>query len=40
MKFLAAIITAMAASAAALGSQACVYFIIDEPAMPKSLIEK
>lgn len=40
MKFLAAILTALASGAATMGSQACLYFIMDEPKMPKSLLEK
>ena len=40
MKFFATILTALATVAASVGSQACSYWFLDEPKMPKSLLEK
>lgn len=40
MKFLADILAAMGAGAASMGTQGCLIWIIDEPKMPKCLIEK
>lgn len=38
MKFIAAVMAALATIVAGLGSQACVIFWIDEPEMPENLI--
>lgn len=40
MKFLAMILSALGAAAATIGTQGCIHFILDEPEMPKSLLEK
>lgn len=40
MKFISNILAALGASAASVGTQGCVVLIVDEPKMPKSLIEK
>lgn len=40
LKFFATILTALATIAASAGSQACLYWFLDEPKMPKSLLEK
>lgn len=39
MGFLASILKALGLGAANAGSQACVFWIIDEPECPKSLIK-
>lgn len=39
MNFLANILSAIGISSAATGSQACVFFYIDEPECPESLIK-
>lgn len=40
MKLFATILTVLATVAANIGSQACLYWFLDEPKMPKSLLEK
>jgi len=40
MKFVATILSVLGAMAATMGTQGCIYFIMDEPEMPKSLLEK
>lgn len=40
MKFIANILAAIGGSAASAGTQGCLFLIMDEPKMPKSLIEK
>lgn len=40
MTFLANILAAIGGAAAAAGTQGCFVWIMDEPKMPKSLIEK
>jgi len=40
MTFLASILSVIGATAAAAGTQGCYMLILDEPKMPKSLIEK
>lgn len=39
MGFLANILSAIGVSTAATGSQACHYFVLDEPECPESLIK-
>lgn len=39
MGFLANILSALGLGSASTGSQACVFFLIDEPECPKSLIK-
>ena len=39
MGFLANILAALGLGSAATGSQACLYYFIDEPKCPKSLIK-
>lgn len=39
MRFFASILKALGLNAANAGSQACIYWIIDEPECPKSLIK-
>lgn len=39
MGFLANILSAIGLTSAATGSQACVYFYLDEPECPESLIK-
>ena len=39
MRFFASILKALGLSAASLGSQACVCWVLDEPKCPKSLIK-
>jgi len=36
----ASLLSALGAFAANFGTQGCIYLIMDEPKMPKSLIEK
>lgn len=40
MSFISKILEALGASAASVGTQGCLTFIVDEPKMPNSLIEK
>lgn len=40
MGFIANLLASIGFSAANCGTQACIMFIIDEPKMPKCLIEK
>lgn len=40
MKFLAMILSALGGMAANIGTQGCIILILDEPEMPKSLLEK
>ena len=40
MKFLADILAAIGGSAASAGTQGCYVWLIDEPKMPKSLLNK
>lgn len=40
MSFIADILAALGMGAANIGTQGCMVFIIDEPKMPKCLIEK
>ena len=40
MSFIANLLAKLGLGAAATGTQACIFYIIDEPKMPKSLIEK
>ncbi len=40
MKFIADILAKIGGAAASAGTQGCYVLIIDEPKMPKSLIEK
>lgn len=40
MKFIADILAALGSSAASVGTQGCMFLIIDEPKMPESLIGK
>ena len=40
MSFLADLLAKIGAGVAATGTQGCWVFIVDEPKMPKSLIEK
>lgn len=39
MKFFASILKALGLSAAGMGSQACVCWMLDEPECPKSLVK-
>ena len=40
MNFFAELLAKLGFGAANAGTQACLYWIVDEPKMPKSLIEK
>ena len=40
MSFIAELLAKLGLGAANSGTQACMYWFIDEPKMPKSLIEK
>ncbi len=40
MNFLADLLAKLGLGAANTGTQGCVYWFVDEPKMPKSLIEK
>lgn len=40
MKLFATILSALAGMAANMGTQACLYLILDEPKMPQSLLNK
>ena len=40
MSFIADILAALGMGAATTGTQGCYWFLIDEPKMPKCLIEK
>ena len=40
MSFIADLLAKLGLGAANTGTQACIYWIADEPTMPKSLIEK
>lgn len=40
MSFIANLLAKLGGSVANVGTQACAFLIIDEPKMPKSLIEK
>ena len=40
MSFIAELLAKLGVGAANVGTQACAYWFIDEPKMPKSLIEK
>ncbi len=40
MNFIAELLAKLGVGAANAGTQACVMWILDEPKMPKSLIEK
>ncbi len=40
MSFIADLLAKIGGSAAITGTQGCYVFIMDEPSMPKSLIEK
>jgi len=40
MKLVAKILAVLGAVAATVGTQGCIYMIIDEPKMPKSLLNK
>ena len=40
MKLFATILSTLAGMAANMGTQACLYFILDEPKMPQSLLNK
>ena len=40
MKYFAAVLSAIGTLIALTSTQACNFFIIDEPKMPRSLIEK
>ena len=40
MKFIADILAALGNGAATVGTQGCLVLFIDEPKMPKSLLEK
>lgn len=40
MKLLAAVLSALGAVAATMGTQGCYHWIMDEPEMPASLLEK
>ena len=40
MSFIANLLAKLGLGAANTGTQACGYFLFDEPKMPKSLIEK
>lgn len=40
MKLVAKVLAVLGAVAATVGTQACSYVIIDEPKMPKSLLNK
>lgn len=40
MKFVASVLAALGSVAATMGTQACIVWFMDEPKMPKSLIEK
>ena len=40
MNFIANILAAIGNAAATAGTQGCFFYILDEPEMPKSLIEK
>ncbi len=39
MRFFASILKALGISAASTGSQACIFWYVDEPECPKSLIK-
>lgn len=39
MKFLASVLTVLGTVAATVGSQACLFWFLDEPEMPKSLVK-
>ncbi len=40
MKFIAKFLTHIANIAVNTGTQACLYFVVDEPKMPNSLLNK
>ena len=40
MKYIASILTVLGTVAATIGTQGCLVWFMDEPKMPKSLIEK
>ena len=40
MSFIADLLAKLGLGAAATGTQACIFLILDEPKMPKNLIEK
>ena len=40
MKFLAMILSAIGATTANMGTHGGIYWVLDEPEMPKSLLEK
>ena len=40
MNFIADLLAKLGIGAANTGTQGCLFFIVDEPKMPKSLIEK
>lgn len=40
MKYLAGVLTVLGSVAATIGTQGCVIWFLDEPKMPKHLIEK
>ena len=40
MKFIADILAAIGNGAATIGTQGCMVWIVDEPTMPKALLEK
>ena len=40
MSFIAELLAKIGASSASTGTQGCWFWIVDEPKMPKSLIEK
>ena len=40
MSFIANLLAKIGGGAANIGTQGCVFFIMDEPEMPKSLLEK
>ena len=40
MKYLAGVLTVLGSVAATIGTQGCLVWFLDEPKMPKHLIEK
>ena len=40
MKYLASVLTVLGTVAATMGTQACIIWFMDEPKMPRHLIEK
>lgn len=40
MKYLAGVLTVLGSVAATIGTQGCLFWFMDEPKMPRHLIEK